>query len=51
MNGMEVVVHTVSEQHGTLRARDDDSYISTDEQMRGIPDGLNCDHENLGRAV
>ena len=51
MDGMEVVVHTVSEHHGTLRAREDDSYISTDEQMRGIPDGLRCDHESLGCAV
>ena len=51
MNGMEVVVHTVSEQHGTLRARGGDSYISTDEQMREIPDGLSCGHENSGRAV
>ena len=51
MNRMEVVVHTVSEQYGTLQTRDDDSCISTDEQMHGIPNGLSCDHEDVGRAI
>ena len=48
MNQIEVVVvHTVSKQHGRWRARDDDSCISTD----GIPNGLSCNHEDVGRAV
>ena len=51
MNRMDVVVHTVSEQHGILRVRDDDSCTITDGQMHGIPNGLSCDHEGVGRAV
>jgi len=35
MNRMEIVAHTVSEQHGTWQTRDDDLCISTDEQVHG----------------
>ena len=51
INRIEVVVHTVSEQHGTLQTREDDSCISTDEQIHVIPNGLSCDHGRVGRAV
>ena len=51
MNRMEVVVHTFTEQHETLRTRDGDSCNSTVEKMHGILNGLGCNHEDMGRAV
>jgi len=51
VNRMEVVVHTVSQQHDeTCRTRDDDSCIRADEEMHEIPNEWSRDHEDVERA-
>ena len=45
MDRMEVAMHVASEQHGTPRIKDDNSSISTNEQMHEKPNGLNRDDD------
>jgi hypothetical protein len=49
-NPMEVAVHVISEQHCIPGTSDNESGISTDEQMDDKPSGLSCDGD-LERGV
>jgi len=50
MDQMEVAVHIVSGEHGTLHARDDGSCSNIDGQTHGKPNGLQFD-EDVERGV
>jgi hypothetical protein len=50
MDQMEVAVRIISEEHGTLDARDDGSSSNVDEQMPGKLIGLRFD-DDVERGV
>jgi len=50
MDQMEVAVRMVSEEHGTMHARDDGSSSNIDEQVHGKPNGLRFD-DDIERGV